>query len=277
MVKLLALLLPFFLFANALEEVLINMMGEKFYQINYNFVDRLFLKKPYLFQKSEGNIDYYKVIKVLKENGLLHLSFYKPTEIKIGFKARTKPILLTKAINNVLSTIGYSYFTISKAKYTNGNMFLTFFLVAENSIDPAVILGEFKKRGIEALRVVRKNQTDWLYELDMTYSKVIDSMPLQDNDHLEVKSISGEYWFATKKSGMISILKKNPKIGWSPRIVLFDKDLQILEIITQNDFTASVEVNITEKTAYLMVTDLNSPARLKNGIVVTFEAFGVEK
>ncbi len=275
-VLLLSLFLNLALYADSLDDIVLNIMGEKSYQINQNFVNRLFANKTkFVFAEGQDKqVDYYKVIKTLKDNGLLSLSLQKPTEIKIGFKAKTKPIFLTKAVSNVLSAIGYSYFTISKAKYTKGDMFLIFSLVAESGVDPEVVLSEFKKRGIEAIKVVRKSRSDWFYELKVSYSNIVNSTILKHDDRFDLKNISGEYWFSTSSAGMMSILKKDTRIGWSPRIVLYDKDLQILEIVTQNDFAASAEINITDETAFVMVTDLNNPARLKSGITVTFTAFG---
>ena len=272
------LFLKLVLCADVLDEVVLNIMGEKSYRLNQNFVNRLFADKTkfILAQHKKDEIDYYRVIKTLKDNGLLSLTLQKPTEIKVGFKAKTKPIFLTKAVNNTLSAIGYSYFTISKAKYTDGDMFLIFSLVAENGIDPEVVLSEFKKRGIEAIRVVRKNQSDWLYELEVSRSDIVNSIVLKHDDRLDLKNVSGEYWFRTSGAGLMSILKKGTRIGWSPRIVLYDKDLQILEIMTQNDFAVSAEISITNETAFVMVTDLNNPARLKSGITVVFTSFGAE-
>lgn len=261
--------------ADQIDEIVINIMGEKSYQINKNFVNRLFADKTeFYFDPTQQKIDYYKITKVLKDNGLLYLGFKDPVEINLGFKAKTKPIFLMKTINSVLSSIGYSYFAVSKAKYTqSGDIFLIFSFVTEHGASPEVVLLELKKRGILASKVVRKNQTDWLYELQIDQPSILNAISLKDEDRLELKNISGEYWFGVQGAGVISILKKNSKIGWSPRIVLYDHNLQILEILTQKEFAVSAEVNVTENTAFVMVTDLNNPSRLKSGITVTFSSF----
>ncbi|MCE3046963.1 hypothetical protein [Helicobacter kayseriensis] len=276
MVKKIFLLMISFLILSAdqIDDVVINIMGEDAYQVNQNFVNRLFAdKKKFFLDEDQKKIDYYKITKVLKDNGLLYLGFQEPKEVNLGFKAKTKPVFLMRTINGVLSSIGYSYFTVSKAKYTQDNVFLTFSLVSEHGVAPEIILSELKKRGILVSRVARKNQTDWLYELQILDPSVASAIALKDNDRLELKNISGEYWFSVQSAGIMSILKKNSKIGWSPRIVLYDRDLQILEIMTQKDFAVSAEINITDQTAFVMVTDLNNPSRLKSGITVTFFSF----
>ncbi|WP_027326806.1 hypothetical protein [Helicobacter pametensis] len=265
------------LWADAIDDVIINIMGEDSYQVNRNFVQRLFSDKSkfYLDEKRQ-KIDYYRITKVLKDNGLLYLGFQEPMEVSLGFKAKTKPIFLMRTINSALSSIGYSYFTVTKAKYTQENVFLTFSLMTEHGVTPEVLLSELKKRGIEALRVVRKNQTDWLYELEIVRPSIASAIVIKNGDRLEPKNISGEYWFSVQETGVLSILKKNSRIGWSPRIVLYDRNLQILEILTQKEFAVSAEVNVTDQTAFVMVTDLNNPSRLKSGITVTFSNFSSE-
>lgn len=257
--------------ADMIDEIVENLIGKDSYQTNQNFIKRIFAKKDNFYES--GHPNYFKITQVLKENGLMYLGFQEPLEVSISFKAKTRPIFLTRAINNILSSVGYSYFTISKARYIDGEVHLTFSLVTEHSVDPVIILAELKKRGITARKLIRKNRANWSYELEVINSSIINAVALKNNERLELKNIAGEYWLSVSKPGILSIMKKNTKIGWSPRIVFYDKDLQILEILTQKDFTASTNVNITGKTSFVMVTDLNNPARLKSGITVMFSSF----
>lgn len=258
--------------ADGVDDVVENLIGKESYLTNQNFIKRIFAKKENFYLKDE-QLNYFKIAQALKENGLMYLGFQEPIEVFISFKAKTRPIFLTRAINNILSSVGYSYFTISKAKYSGGEIDLTFSLVTEHSVDPVIILAELKKRGILARKVVRKNRANWFYELEIINSSIINAVALKNNERLELKNISGEYWLSVDKSGTLSIVKKNTKIGWSPRIVFYDKDLQVLAILTQRDFTASTDVDVADKTSFIMVTDLNNPSRLKSGIAVTFTSF----
>lgn len=249
-----------------------NLIGDNSYFTNQNFINRLF-KNPKEFYLDNGDMDYYSVLKVLRDNGLFNLTFKKPSELKIHFNANANPIFLTKTINDVFSSIGYSYFAITYARYVQHKTCLTFSLVTEHIVDPVLMIAELKKRGLFTLKVNRSGEYEWNYELDPRDQVIRDSTPLFQKQRLELKNISGEYWFSTKCAGVLQISKKNNRIGWFPRIVLFDKNLQILEIITQESFAKNVEVNITDKTAFVMVTDLNSPARLKHGITIQFTPF----
>lgn len=268
----------FTLHADSIDDIVLNIMGEHSYKINQNFVQRLFVDKDKFFlDADQQKIDYYKITKTLKDNGLLYLGFKEPMEVNLNFSAKTKPIFLIRTINSILSSMGYSYFTIAKAKYTKDTIALTFSLTTEHGVAPEIVLSEFQKRGILALKVIRQNNVDWEYELEVISPSIANTTLLEHDSRLELKNISGEYWFAFKEAGIMSILKKNSKIGWSPRIVLYDKNLQILEILTQKEFAVSAEVNITNQMAFAMVTDLNNPSRLKSGITVTFFGFGKDE
>lgn len=262
--------------ADEVDDVVENLIGKESYLTNQNFIKRIFAKKENFYLKDD-HLNYFKIAQVLKENGLMHLGFQEPIEVFINFKAKTRAIFLTRAINNILSSVGYSYFTISKAKYIGGEIDLTFSLVTERGVDPVIVLAELKKRGILVKKVVRRNRENWLYELEIINNSIINAVALKNNERLELKNISGEYWLSVNKSGILSIMKRNTRIGWSPRIVFYDKDLQVLEILTQRDFAASTDVNVGEKTSFIMVTDLNNPSRLKSGIVLTFTSFDDSK
>lgn len=265
-------LLALFAWGDEVDESIKNFIGKESFYTNQNFINRLFKDKQ-KFYTSEHTLDHYAILKTLKDNGLLELVFKQPSEVRISFRAKTKPIFLTRTINNTLSSLGYSYFTVSKAQYAQNQSELTFLLVTEHIVDPVVMLNELKKRGIGASNVYRVNEFDWMYELEVQDWVIMNAVKLEKAGRLELKNISGEYWFETKQAGSLKITKKSTKIGWFPRIVLFDRNLQIIEIITQESMAKSTEINITDKTAFVMVTDLNNPARLKYGITVQFMPF----
>ena len=259
------------LFCTALEDSIQNFIGEQAYYTNQNFIKRLFKDEKKF--TPDGKLDYFLILKTLKDNGLLELVFSEPSELQITLKAKSKPIFLTRVVNSTLSSIGYSYFTISKAKYDQGEVELTFSLVTEHILDPVVFLNELKKRGITPLKVRRDDLLHWQYDLEIEKWVVLDSRVLLKQERFEIKKISGEYWFDVKTPGVLYIKKKNTRIGWFPRIVLYDKNLRILEIITQNSFATESEIVLSEKTAFVMVTDLNNPARLKYGLSVEFTPY----
>lgn len=266
------LLVSIGLWGDGVDESIENFIGKESFYTNQNFINRLFKDKQ-KFYTPEHDLDYYAILKTLKDNGLLELVFKQPSEVRITFNAKTSPIFLTRLINNTLSSLGYSYFTVSKARYIQKASKMTFLLVTEHIVDPVVMLNELKKRGLIATKIFRANSFDWEYELEVQDLVMMGATRLDKAVRLELKNISGEYWFSTKVAGKLQISKKNNRIDWYPRIVLFDKNLQILEIITQESVAKSAEINITDQTAFVMVTDLNNPTRLKYGINVLFTPF----
>lgn len=200
-----ALLLVGGLWGSSLEDSIQNFIGKQAFYTNQNFIKRLF-KDEKKFLTNNG-LDYFLILKTLKDNGLLELVFSEPSELQITIKAKSKPIFLTRIINSTLSSIGYSYFTISKAKYDEGEVELTFSLVTEHILDPVVFLNELKKRGLSPLRVQRENLLHWEYDLEIQKWVVLNSIALSKPERFEVKKISGEYWFDVKTPGVLHIKK----------------------------------------------------------------------
>ncbi len=106
--------LAVYAWADAFDDKIRNLMGEQNYQLNANFINRIFANKNMYY--TGGRLDIAKIVYALKNNGLLSSRFGQPSEVKLNFSARTSPILLTKIGNNILTTMGYSYFVISKAE-----------------------------------------------------------------------------------------------------------------------------------------------------------------
>lgn len=259
------------LHCNTLEECIQNFIGKQTFYTNQNFIKRLFKDEKKFI--TENGVEYFSILKALKDNGLLELTFSEPSELQITIQAKSKPIFLIRAINGVLSSIGYSYFTISKAKYNEGEVELTFSLVTEHILDPVIFINELKKRGIVPIKVQRENLLHWNYELEIQKWIVLDSVVLNKQERFDIKKISGEYWFDIQAPGILHIKKKNTRIGWFPRIVLYDKNLKILEIITQNSFAIESEITLSENVAFVMVTDLKNPSRLKYGLSIEFNPY----
>ena len=93
--------------ADALNDKVENLMGERAYHTNKLFLERLFKNRKAFYVM--GRLDSLKLLNTLKENGLLSFNFDKPNMLKITFKASSNPLAFAKSINNSLNMMGYSY------------------------------------------------------------------------------------------------------------------------------------------------------------------------
>ena len=82
-VFLFSILLSTTLSASVLKEKVENIIGTNDYKVHNSLIDLLFQdESKYVVN---GKIKYYKLFKVLQENGLLNLRLNKPSDIKIEF------------------------------------------------------------------------------------------------------------------------------------------------------------------------------------------------
>lgn len=263
----LCLLLSSVIFGDTLDDKVRNLIGDRFYSLNKNFIDRLFKDKESFYE--QDIIDIKKVVEILKDNGLLILKFDKPSDLNITFVSQTTPILLARSINSALSSMGYSYFAVSQAQYVGGIATITFNFSTEHALDPSIIISELNKRGYIFNDIKRKSIKDWEYNLKLLEPKLASARDIFPTDVLEVAEVSGEYWFALHDSGNITIVTKAR--DWRPRIVFYDKNLQIVDLITQNTPVNKVAFSVLEGVSFIMVSDIQNPANVKNGIRIEFE------
>lgn len=258
-----------FLHADILDEKVQNLIGMQSYNVNKNFIDRIFADRESFY--SDGRLDIKKVVTKLKDNGLLILKFNEPGDLNITFASQTTPIFLARSVNSALSSMGYSYFAVSQAEYSKGMSKITFSFSTEHALDPSIIINELAKRGYIFLDIKRNSISNWEYDVELVNPKLANTKQLEAPQTLQTTEVSGEYWFSIKGNGNITITANNS--AWRPRIVLYDKNLQIINLITQSATTKQITLTILDGVSFIMVTDVQNPAIIKNGIQIDFQNF----
>ncbi|PAF52782.1 hypothetical protein [Helicobacter sp. 13S00477-4] len=255
-------------FGDALDDKIQNLIGMQSYNVNRNFIDRIFQNKNDFY--TDGRIDIQKLMATLKDNGLLVLKFKEPAELNVAFVSQTTPIFLTRSINSTLSSMGYSYFAVSKAEYIDGIAKITFSFSTEHALDPSIVINELLKRGYFFTDIKRNSIYDWEYDIELIDPKLANAREISSADGIiDVRDVSGEYWFSTQDSGNIAIKAKTS--SWHPRIILYDKNLQIINLINQTTPTNKITFSLLDGVRFIMISDTQNPAIIKNGIQIQFE------
>ncbi len=254
------------LWGDVVDEKIKNLIGEKNYQVNANFIQNIFRDKNLFY--TNGGINMKNVVQALKNNGLLILKFPSPMEVQLTFIARTSPILLNRTINDILSTMGYAFFNVQKADYNNGITTLSFVFVTEHTPDLGIIMSELEKRGIACIDIKHQSAQNWEYLLEVNNPQIPNARLLLANQALALRDVSGQYWLSLQTQGKIKISAQSK---WYPRIVLYDRNLRILDSILSTDSKTSVSVKIPQGVSFVMITDSNNPANLRSGINVQFD------
>lgn len=263
-----ALIITSALFGDAFDDKLRNLMGEQSYQVNSNFVHRIFANKNMYY--TSGRLDIAKIVYALKSNGLLSSRFGQPSEVKLTFTSRTSPILLTKIGNNILTTMGYSYFVISRAELSNGLSSIEFSFNTEHTPDMGIIIDELGKRGFVCLDINRINAQSWNYVLEVNDPQLPNTKFLAKAMSLNLRETSGEYWLNLSGGGDLYI-QATDFSKWNPRVVLYDKNLSIVDMVNNSGATTSLKVRVPQGVKFVMITDYDNQESLKEGISVRLQ------
>ncbi|WP_295702195.1 hypothetical protein [uncultured Helicobacter sp.] len=257
-----------YIWADVFDDKVRNLIGEQNYQLNVNFLNKIFANKTMYY--TNGRLDIAKIVYALKNNGLLTSRFGQPSEVKLSFSARTSPILLTKVTNSILATMGYSYYVVSKAELSQGLSNIEFSFNTEHNPDIGIILDELSKRGFVCLDINRISEQQWEYVLEVNEPRLPNTKFLAKSATLNLREVSGEYWLALNANGDLHIQTIN-FIKWNPRVVLYDKNLGIVDIVANTGMSASAKIRVPRGVKFVMITDYDSPESLKGGISVNLK------
>lgn len=264
--------IPLFLFlclcislADVLEDKVRNLIGSRNYQLNANFINKIFANKNLYY--TGGRLDVVKVVYALKSNGLLSSRFGQPNEVKLSFSARTSPVLLAKVGNDILSSMGYSYFMVSRAKQSSGLSTMEFSFNTEHSPDMGIILDELGERGFACLDINRVGAQQWDYILEVSEPRLPNTKFMGKGGSLNLRDPSGEYWIALNSGGNLFI---QSSVRWNPRIVLYDQNLGIVDLISDTGLISSLKLNVPSGVKFMMITDYDNSENLKSGISLNF-------
>ncbi|WP_104726147.1 hypothetical protein [Helicobacter felis] len=251
-----------------LDEKIKNLVGNRFYQTNKNFIARVFQNRRAFY--IQDRLQVKKVVDTLKENGLLPLKFGKPGMLYVSFQAKTSPLLLLKTTQAVLASMGYAYFMILEVNYKDSWSKAVFALKTEYALDPTLIATLFHKRGFIFADLKRDSLQNWSYYFGVRIPKLANTTTIiPSGNYLDLKEISGEYWLDMTYGGRLNIVANTPV--WHPQISFFDASLHMLDFTRSADATSKISINVPDNVRFVKVSDVKNPLVLKGGIKVLLE------
>lgn len=254
--------------SGVLQSRILNILGENYYNRNRSFINKIFSNEEYFYQN--GSLDMYKVVSTLQTNGLLKLKFPKPQEFNVVFISKTSPIFLLRSINKSLSYMGYYYWITNEASYQEDMSKIKVSLITEHIIDPIALLNELSKNGFVISNITRKSDNEWWYHLSLPNPKLPDAKFISKGNSINITEIVGEYWIEIGSyNGRLEVSTLNSR-NFNPRIIFFDKNLNILEVQTLSRRN-NLNVNIIENTRFIQIKDSESLSNLKGGVNIRFK------
>ena len=243
-----------------------NIIGYEEYSENRSLIDYLFRDNSAFF--SDGTINYIAVMEKLKENGLLKVGLNKPKEISITFIISDDPLKSMKIISDSLTTLGYyHYFTKQLIYEENQTIRWSINLKTEAAIDPLMLSKELAKNNCKFVDIRQEGFVKWMYKIDTSNSILSNAYKITKNERVDFRKPLDPYFIKIDDAKTLNIISKYGN-QWFPRVVFYDKHLNILAIEKTNEKKDSLLLEIPEETNYIKIDDIYTLANIKRGLSV---------
>lgn len=263
---LLVILLISFSKADILDEKIEHIIGQKQYTLHKSLIGMLFAKKEHFVLNDR--IKYYKVFKILQDNGLLNLRLNKPQNVTIEFKVLNKNIKSYKILNDTITSLGFRYFFTKSLDIQKDNGFLwKIVFKAEYVIDPVVLLKELQQKNCKILDVQKRDMNNWYYEINLDNAVVTEAYKIEKNEKVTFQKPLQEYFISVTDIKTLQIISRKLN-KWFPHIVFFDKDLNVLDVIKKNRTYRGYKTKVPKGTKYIKITDMFNLINIKRGLSV---------
>jgi len=249
-----------------LEEKIENIIGLNKYKVHQKLINHLFKNKDKFILNDK--INYLRVLKKLRENGLLNLKLDKPSSITLEFKGLNKNKKAFKILNDTMKSIGYRYF-FTKLFEINKNQELIWIIEfkAEYMTDPVVLLKELWYKNCKIIEVRNDTNNHWYYEIDFKDSILKEAIKIQKNEKVKFQKPLQEYFIVVNDAKELQLISRKLN-RWYPYLVFFDKDLNVLESIKKEKYYKSIKLRLPQSTRYIKITDVYNLINIKRGLTI---------
>ena len=245
-----------------------NLIGKEQFQIHNNLINLLFKTKADFYILDE-QLDYKEILQTLKENGLLHLKFRKPTELNIEFTTSTDPIKSLKILNETLRSMGYYYYFTKSTEFNKekGSLKWTIVFKAEYALDPLILVQELKSKSCKILDIEKESDNYWKYSIDVNNAKIREAIKIDNNEKVILQKPLRPYFIEVDNATKLQIIGRNLN-HWFPYIAFYDKHLNVLKVIKKDRIYKGYRTKVPRGTKYIKITDLYTLINIKRGLSI---------
>ncbi|MDY5556778.1 hypothetical protein [Helicobacter sp.] len=255
---------------NPVDYRIMQLLGAESYKVNQKFIDRLFSNQGYFLDK-QGQPDLYKISKTLKQNGLLGLKFKQPMELEIAFVIDENPQTFVSVLYDVLDTMGYYYFLVKQSLLQEKQFKFVLSMNTEYAIDPTLLQEKLAEYGYKVQSIERTNISQWNYAVaEMQNLKYPKAIVLTPNEMHFSANLRGEYWYVVAGGKKLDVKSSN-NIAWYPKIVFFDAQLNVIEIVSSEKLMREIQKEIPKGAKFVKIVDNYLPITTKNGLEVVMQ------
>ena len=216
-----------------------------------------------------GKAKTIKIIKKLKDNGLLKLYFSKPQLIDVTFQTGGNALFFIKILRDTLRSIGYyRYFTMHSVRDHTSFIWKIQFK-SEYAIDPVVLEEALAKRNCSINSINRTSATQWNYSIDIenAHLSLQTIYPYQPN---ELKKSLRPYLINIEKGRKLTLHTKGGD-AWFPDIAIFDEKMRLLKVYKRKKRTKEIVFYLPKESVYMKITDSFNQSNLRHGLSLLLE------
>jgi len=243
-----------------------NMIGERNYQINRVLIFSLFKDKD-SFYMGKTNLRYEKVLKVLNEKGLLNIRYNSPKTINIQFVSNSSSLKVVKIINDIFSSLGFSYYFTKDIQRQEGQLLWTISLKSDSMIDPFVFVKELNKLEANVLNIQKIDELKWKYEINFDFAKVANTIFVSSDEKVILQKPLSAYMLQINEAKELKIFSRRLN-NWFPYVSFYDENLELLGRIEKTRKYKGIKVEIPFNTRYIRVDDTYTLLNIKRGLTV---------
>lgn len=242
-----------------------SFISEKQYIQNKDYIDIIFSPTSNYYVRDR--IDNVKIIKTLKDNGLLNLFFDKPQQLNLNFITSGTPLFFLKIMGDSLRDMGYYRYVTVSSNLNVSEFTWSISLNSEYATDPILLQEELLKRGCKIVDIERESPANWIYTIDMTNS-YLDTKKLYDGEIVELKRSLYAHWLNVRNIKNLHI-KSSRRNSWYPYITYYDKSLHLLEVIKRDSRQRYINLEIPPQAKYIKISDLYTLKNVKDPLILT--------
>jgi hypothetical protein len=241
-----------------------SFLDESVYENNKEFINIIFDPKEEYFVNDR--IEVVKVVKTLKENGLLKLFFDKPQKITLNFKTNGSPLFFVKLMSDSLRNIGYYRYVTTASSRNSSEFSWSINLSSEYATDPIVLQTELSKSGCKIVDITRNSAKEWSYVVDMGEG-YLNLPKLKNRKELHLKRSLYAHWLNSAGVQTLKITSSR-RNNWYPYIAYYDSSLHLLKVIKEDEKRRSIRLDIPKRAKYIKISDLYTLKNVKDELVL---------
>jgi hypothetical protein len=242
-----------------------NLLSPSLYSENRGFVRVIFEPKSAYYRGDRVNT--LKVIQTLKENGLLKLSFNKPTNFTIHFKTSGSPLFFVKVVGDALQGMGYFRYMTTGSENDASEFTWSISFVTEYATDPLLLQKQLQKSRAYIVDVTKKSKTEWVYTIDISHAR-LNVKKLNANNETKLRHSLYAYWLDVSSIRSLNI-SSSARNRWYPYIAFYDSSLHLIKLLKEDRVTRKLSLDIPINTAYMKLTDIYTLKNVKDLLLLT--------